>query len=281
MSCLKPITIKVPYNRLLYPDKKDLYHYINVPCGHCLGCLRQRKQEWAFRLENESRYCGYPSLFVTLTYNNEFLPKDKQLHKEHLQRFVRKLRRLSNVYFRYYGCGEYGDNYGRPHYHICLFPQNGVLDWSLINNAWSFQDKHGNKISYGLCNIKPFIPARGAYVAKYSMKQFGFDYGDSVPPFALMSKHLGEKYVSIVKSDFVTHDNLMTVNLSGRSVRLSRYYRDKIFPAEKVLKFMKDSQDYYINNLDIYRNVKSKNKLDLMESHEKQRLNKSILNSTQ
>lgn len=281
MSCFHPIAVKVAYNPFLDYSKRQGYHWINVPCGHCLGCLQQRKQEWSFRLENEARYCGYPSLFVTLTYKNEFLPKDGNLHKEDLVRFVRKLRRLSGVSFKYYGCGEYGEHYGRPHYHICLFPQDGLLVWSHINDAWSLQDKYGNKTSFGLCNIKPFIPARGAYVAKYSMKQYGLDYSGHTLPFALMSKHLGEKFVDKVKQDFQHNLTLMTQNLSGRPVRLSRYYRDKIFTPSQVADFMIESEVYYQTHFDAYRNVKNKNKEDKAINDALSRLDKSIKNSTQ
>lgn len=281
MSCLSPVSIKVAYNPLTDPQKRHGYHYINVPCGHCLGCLQQRKLEWSFRLENEARYCGYPCLFVTLTYNNDFLPSDGNLHKEDLVRFVRKLRRCSAVHFKYYGCGEYGERFGRPHFHICLFPQDGVIDWSDVNDAWSLQDKYGNKISYGLCNIKPFIPARGAYVAKYSMKQFGLDYSGRTLPFALMSKHLGEKFVSVNKKDFVRNHTLMTQNLSGRRVRLSRYYRDKIFTASEVVDFMNETEQYYSSHYDTGRIIKNKNMLESIEKQAKEKLNQSILNSTQ
>ena len=41
----------------------------SVPCGKCLECLQEKKQEWCFRLDIEKRYSD-ASFFVTLTYED-------------------------------------------------------------------------------------------------------------------------------------------------------------------------------------------------------------------
>lgn len=125
-------------------DKKAVgnrsYLKIQVPCGRCIGCRIDKSREWALRCVNEAdlhpRNC-----FITLTYNNESLPKDQSLSKRHFQLFIKRLRkhhgltkdRINNdkAYstddgkirypIRYFMCGEYGDQLTRPHYHACLF----------------------------------------------------------------------------------------------------------------------------------------------------------------
>lgn len=47
-----------------------------VPCGHCNGCLLHSSNLWSQRLAMEIEHSNY-SIFFTLTYNNEFLPKLK------------------------------------------------------------------------------------------------------------------------------------------------------------------------------------------------------------
>ena len=96
-----------------------------VPCGSCLGCALDHSKNWAMRMYLESLYstCTY---FFTLTYDDDHIPGDYQLHKKDLQDFIQKLRDNYRKDFgitgiRYYACGEYGGNTGRPHFHIVFF----------------------------------------------------------------------------------------------------------------------------------------------------------------
>lgn len=60
--------------------------------------------------------------FITLTYDEANLPADASLHYEDFQKFLKRLRkRFHPTKIRFYMCGEYGENMGRPHYHACLF----------------------------------------------------------------------------------------------------------------------------------------------------------------
>lgn len=62
------------------------------------------------------------AFFVTLTYKDEFLPKDKSVSPIALSNYVKRVRK--EIYpdkMRYYGVGEYGDKRGRPHYHLLCF----------------------------------------------------------------------------------------------------------------------------------------------------------------
>ena len=51
-------------------DSKDLY----VPCGKCDGCLLHKANEWSIRLGEEIDKTPF-SIFGTLTYSNEYIPK--------------------------------------------------------------------------------------------------------------------------------------------------------------------------------------------------------------
>lgn len=102
----------------------------DIACGQCIGCRLDKSREWAIRCMHEARRFEYNS-FITLTYNDANLPDDLSLDKSHWQKFMKKLRKSmwkqakveGREYRRisYYHAGEYGAQFGRPHYHACLF----------------------------------------------------------------------------------------------------------------------------------------------------------------
>lgn len=58
--------------------------------------------------------------YVTLTYDDEHLPAGGSLEPSAFLLFMRRLRKeCAGV--RYFYCGEYGTEQGRPHYHAILF----------------------------------------------------------------------------------------------------------------------------------------------------------------
>lgn len=94
---------------------------IPVPCGRCAGCRMEYSREWADRccLEVMSGDLNR-SYFLTLTYDDKYLPDDGTLQYSDVQAFLKRLRKRVGS-FRYFGCSEYGDCTFRPHYHLILF----------------------------------------------------------------------------------------------------------------------------------------------------------------
>lgn len=62
--CYNPITIKSSEG------------YVQVPCGHCLECLKQYQNEWSNRMMEELKSCDGKAVFFTLTYSDEAVPKN-------------------------------------------------------------------------------------------------------------------------------------------------------------------------------------------------------------
>ena len=94
---------------------------IEVPCGQCIGCRLERSRQWAVRCVHEASLYKN-NCFVTLTYSDDKLPSDGSLHFDHFQKFMKRLRRFyDDSRIRFFHCGEYGEQYSRPHYHCCLF----------------------------------------------------------------------------------------------------------------------------------------------------------------
>ena len=52
--------------------------------------------------------------FVTCTFDDYHLPRDKSLSKKFHQTFMKNLRRDYGSGIRFLGCGEYGELHGRP-----------------------------------------------------------------------------------------------------------------------------------------------------------------------
>lgn len=92
-----------------------------VGCGQCLHCRINRGREWQHRIMLESRQ-HKECCFVTLTYDDIYVPSCLSLRRRDLQLFFKRLRkRYAPEKFRYYAVGEYGDTDGRPHYHVAFF----------------------------------------------------------------------------------------------------------------------------------------------------------------
>lgn len=73
---------------------------------------------------------GRIGCFVNPTYGDAHLPPFGLLRPKDLRLFVRRVRHARpGDRISYLGCGEFGETYGRPHYHLCLFgfePSDGV-----------------------------------------------------------------------------------------------------------------------------------------------------------
>ena len=108
--------------------------FVTVPCGKCIGCRLEYSRQWANRCMLELQYHD-SSYFVTLTYNEEHVPRSYYgnpetgealpsltLCKRDFQLFMKRLRkRFSDDTIRFFMCGEYGPTTFRPHYHAILF----------------------------------------------------------------------------------------------------------------------------------------------------------------
>lgn len=236
MDCWYPITVPKHHNvrnkrnGLLYTR---VYGRMSVPCGRCPACRRRKQNEWAFRMLEEAKNTRLTA-FVTLTYDDEFLPFSDSgiptLFPDHLTTFFKNLR-YDIGSFRYFACGEYGDQFDRPHYHFCLF-YNGSKDDEFIETAIARRWK------YGFIKYDSGVSAgRAKYCAKYSMKQIGFDYSDCVPPFARMSRRpgLGKQFLDLQKMDVIHRlDQWFVHDYQGTPYSLPRYYKERIYSKDEI-----------------------------------------------
>lgn len=246
MACFHPLdAFRRPGGGIGFgPSPSPLYERLQLPCGQCSGCRIDRSRQWAIRCMHEAQLHSQNS-FITLTYNDEHLPKDLSLNYEHFQLFMKRLRKhFTGVPIRYYMCGEYGENFGRPHFHACLFG----LDFA--DKEYYRRTPTGDRLytsktletiwGKGFCPIGEVTFQSAAYVARYIMKKRtgsgSFDHYNTIdddgvissrtPEFNKMSLKpgIGAKWFEKFHSDVFPHDHVI---LKGKPCKPPRYY-DKL-----------------------------------------------------
>ena len=223
---IKILPRRVDYS---FQDMKNRYgdSLLMLPCGKCDSCIMARRKLWALRCYAESLY-HQENCFVTLTYDDDHLPF--KLDKSHFQLFIKSLRNYG-VKVRYYGCGEYGGQTGRPHYHIILFGffPNDVKPFSKTKSGfWQYSSSFLSSLwNKGFVTVSEFSPEVAGYVAGYVDKKYKMQ-----DCFTLMSKRpgLGEQYFKDHYQEFYKTGSLV-VNYGSHVAHVPRYF-DKL--AEKI-----------------------------------------------
>lgn len=222
------------------------------PCGSCVGCRLGYAQDWSSRCIHEASFYDQNS-YITLTFNNENLPKDGSIRKEHVKDFIRRLRKyVEPKKIRYFASGEYGSKLGRPHYHALVFGHD-FNDKEIVKGAryhvWKNRFKrtydHDLYFSrelekiwpYGYNTVGEVTKESAGYVARYVAKKINGDrkkehYGKKEPEFALMSRMpgIGRRWIEKFITDVYPKD-YYTIN--GNKYRPGRYYDsvcEKLYP---------------------------------------------------
>jgi hypothetical protein len=212
-----------------YVKDKHSIDKIPVPCSKCPPCIKRRTSGWSYRLVKEGEISN-TALFVTLTYNTDSVPITQKgfmnLDKTHVQKFMKRLRKLTNEKIKYYAVGEYGSIKMRPHYHLILFN----ADSEKINRAWALNNHEIGTIYIGSVN-----EASIGYTLKYMSKKGKIPMhknDDRQKEFSLMSKGLGKNYIT--ENMIKWHKNILNERMyipmkDGKKIAMPRYYKDKIY----------------------------------------------------
>lgn len=174
--------------------------------------------------------------FITLTYRKECLPKGGTLVKAHFQKFLKRLRfDLGTKKVRYFHCGEYGENLGRPHYHALIFG-HGFGDrvlWTVdkrskiplyrspqLERLWT-----DGFSTVGECNFET-----AAYVARYCVKKVtgqaaSEHYKDRLPEYTTMSRNrgIGHSWYQQFKREVYPQDSVV---IRGKQMQPPKYYQN-------------------------------------------------------
>lgn len=148
MACTSKITLNGPHG----PFK--------AACKQCLNCRMTKQSAVSLRALLESRLASSGE-FLTLTYSEA---PDSLVWKD-FSDFMKRLRvknsRLGNPEtIRFLGCGEYGERYGRPHFHALIFNHIPLANTDLLTKLWP----------HGFSYIGTVTPASVRYTARYCLK---------------------------------------------------------------------------------------------------------------
>lgn len=215
-------------------------HPIQLPCGQCVACRLDRSLQWATRCMHEAslyeRNC-----FLTLTYDDNNLPDGNSLVTRDFQLFMKRLRKFAGANIRFYQCGEYGETYGRPHYHACIF------NYDFNDKVFLKKTPAGDNLytsaklqqlwPSGMSSIGDVTFQSAAYVARYILKKITGDLafkkyatvsndGNLMlkkPEYTTMSRRpgIGTIWLDQYGQASFNHDNII---VNGKRAKLPRHY---------------------------------------------------------
>lgn len=241
MPCYHPLTAhRLEDGSISFSSRNG--NVLQLPCGRCVGCRLERSRQWAVRIMHEAKSHEANS-FLTLTYDEDHVPHDFSLNYRHFQLFFKKLRKRLNRPLRFYMCGEYGEDFARPHYHVCLFGEDFRSDRKIHSSSGSGFYNYTSDIltdvwGMGFATIGDLTFESAAYTARYVMKKINGDAADEhykvvdsdtgeiywrVPEFAHMSLKpgIGANWLAQYHSDVYPHDRVI---VNGRACKPPRYY---------------------------------------------------------
>lgn len=245
-----------------------------IPCGHCIACRINKREEWCTRICHETAYAS-SACFITLTYDEEHVPwmqdEDGKMYREpckkDIQDFIKRLRGRYGKGLRFFIGSEHGPTTERPHYHgfIWNLPED-ALSWRVLEPIWG----------QGSVTVGEFTKQRANYAAKYYVEREEFE--GKLRDFTLMSRRpgIGRLYAER-NADHLNQDSVTTIRREGKKVPIPRYYKNLTYSDElKKVRFARflDTQDL----IDAYqrRNVFGK-ELDAIRREDYKRTHKKQL----
>jgi hypothetical protein len=287
MACFSPLqafqSLKLKSNGkslIVFKRPSDRFNFVEVqlPCSQCIGCRLSRSRQWAIRLVHEASLYdnSIRNSFITLTYRDEFLPRGGTLVVSHFQDFMKRLRRrltdpdskyfISSDYkIRFFHCGEYGSQFGRPHYHAIIFNYDfpDKYEWSKSNANTLYRSDFLDELwPFGFTSIGSVTFESAAYVARYCLKKVT---GDAALDYYLSCDSNGE--LLSVKPEYTTMSRRPGIAKGW----LDKYMSD-VYPKDHIVmngfeqrppRFY-DTQ-YELGNAVDFARIKSERKADALK----------------
>lgn len=231
MPCTRPIGgYRGPGGRISTSPKGNyIDQHITLACGRCIDCKLEHSRQWAVRITHEAQLNDSNS-FITLTYDQDHLPTDRSLDTRHWQLFAKRLRKSQGP-FRFYHCGEYGDQRRRPHYHACLFGLDFASDRRRIEDSKSGMPQWSSPTldsiwGQGRTTVSDLTFESAAYVARYCTKKITGDLAED--HYAQVDETTGE--VTQLKPEYSTMSRR-----PGIGKLWYDKYSDQVYPRDEVI----------------------------------------------
>lgn len=221
--CLAPLrATQCPDTSKVSLNSEGDFH---IPCQKCIECRKKHSYEWATRCSHElSLY--KKNTFITLTYNENSLPADKDEMQQHIKTFQNSIRRVSDVRPKFFYSVEYGSKNQRPHFHMIIFGhdfQDQILQRTTPKGNKLYTSIHLEKLwKHGFHSIGEANVKTSYYIASYALKnltQYDTGTGEELKDYLRVSTRpaIGLDY-------FKRHAEQLILN--GES--LPRYYKKKL-----------------------------------------------------
>lgn len=215
-----------------------------LPCGSCVWCRLDTARQRAIRATHELKMHD-TGCFLTLTYSPEKLPMKDGVSvfvKQHLVDFVKRLRSrleydFDGLQIKTMGCAEYGEQFGRPHFHLLVFGFDfpDKYFWQMSGSDWDPEKRNpiyrSNFLeelwTLGHSSIGALTEQSAHYVARYITKKISgtrssLHYGPRSPETLMCSsKDLGLSFFLKYQKEILANDSVFFRN---RSVPIPRYY---------------------------------------------------------
>lgn len=130
----------------------------HVACGQCTSCILKRAALWTGRNRLEWMDHACTGTFLTLTYSdqhyavNEYTP---------VQLYLKRIRKLYDL--RFYCAPDFGDQFGRFHWHLLLHGPDG--------SSTAVQDTLKSQWPLGTADVQPILTERIGYTCGYITKK--------------------------------------------------------------------------------------------------------------
>ncbi|QXP07965.1 MAG: replication initiator protein [Arizlama microvirus] len=262
------------------------------PCTKCMPCRFNRRRTWTHRMLLETMKHEH-STFLTLTYDDVYLPSGGTLVPRDVQLFIKRLRKaIYPIQIRYFFVGEYGDQTNRPHYHAALFGIHAGFT-EIVKKAWP----------YGHVMLGDLNSHSAQYIAGYTVKKMTAKddtrLNGRYPEFARMSLRPGIGALAVddiskaLSNKFgktlidIEGDVPKSLKMGSKSMPLARYIRRKIrerlgiydpqtgeigaTPQGVLSAYKEELQNLYQNSIGYQKNL-SKQEV-ILETFKQKRLN--------
>lgn len=229
-----PITGKDEYGHNIYDTR---IAYVQIPCGHCSECRKEKSREWQVRLTEEIREQWKYKYFVTLTFSNQALinihkktglgQDSNDIAKYAVRHMLEKYRKQYKHSLRHWLITELGhEGTERIHLHGILF-SNEKLEFEPTEEKYFYTWKHWK---YGNIYVGDYVTTRTVnYIIKYVNKidkdHPGFEGKILTSPGigkSFLEREISKTYKYIPKQskDYYRLEN-------GAKIALPTYYKNK------------------------------------------------------
>lgn len=193
----------------IYVEKGPTNERLEVPCGWCWACRKNRVNDLVGRCLCEASESDWLRT-CTLTYDDKKSStlQTSTLVKADFQLFMKKLRK--NFKTRYLVAGEHGSKSGRAHFHVILFGRGTPPSWDLNKMT----DIH--EWPWGHCWVDDSGDEKSIrYICKYLMKS---------------AKRKKTRFAPKYSKEWISYSRIPIMGLQSVLSLAEQYSDERLFP---------------------------------------------------